>query len=67
MKRKSCDLAEVQVDAAKSRDLAPNGHGTHLSAVFVVHLPEGATVTVPAGFDAHAVFNQLLVVREALR
>ncbi len=36
-------------------------------AVFVVQLPQGASVSVPAGFDADEVFNLLLVVREALR
>ena len=36
-------------------------------SVFVVDLPEGARVSVPAGFDADEVFNLLLVVREALR
>jgi hypothetical protein len=67
MKQKSSGLAEVQVDAATSRALAPRGFGTNLSAVFVVDLPEGARVSVPAGFDADEVFNLLLVVREALR
>ncbi len=67
MKQKSSGLAEVQVDAATSRALVPRGFGAHLSAVFVVDLPEGARVSVPAGFDADEVFNLLLVVREALR
>jgi hypothetical protein len=36
-------------------------------AAFAVHLPEGATVAVPVGFDADEVFSLLIVVREALR
>ena len=57
--RTSSGLAEVQVDAATSRALAPRGFGTNLSAVFVVDLPEGARVSVPAGFDADEVFRFL--------
>ena len=67
MKQKSSGLAEVQVDAATSRALVPRGFGAHLSAVFVVDLPEGARVSVPAGFDAEEVLLLLTVVREALR
>lgn len=45
------------------RKFARPGSGS----VFVVDLPEGARVSVPARFDADEVFNLLLVVREALR
>ena len=67
MKRKASRLAEVQV--AGSRSLLPSqslpvpGAG----AGFVVQLPQGATVAVPAGFDAEEVLLLLTVVREALR
>ena len=67
MKRKASRLAEVQV--AGSRSLLPSpslpvpGTGTG----FVVQLPQGATVAVPAGFDAEELLLLLTVVREALR
>jgi hypothetical protein len=35
--------------------------------MFTVRLPEGATVIMPAGFDADEVFMLLTVVREAMR
>ena len=67
MKRKASRLAEVQV--AGSLSLLPSsslpvpGPG----AVFVVQLPQGASVAVPAGFDAQEVLLLLTAVREALR
>lgn len=68
MKRRSYGLAEVQLKPPRNRPapflIAP---GSGVSAAFAVHLPEGATVAVPAGFDADEVFALLTVVREALR
>ena len=67
MKRKASRLTEVQV--AESLSLLPaqslpvSGSG----AVFVVQLPQGSTVAVPAGFDAEEVLLLLTVVREASR
>ena len=64
MKRKCSRLAEVQLAHAQhpSAPARPSpGDG------FAVQLPEGATVTVPAGFEADEVFALLTVVREALR
>jgi len=67
MKRKSSRLAEVQVTGSRrqlpSHSLPAPGSG----AGFVVQLPQGATVAVPAGFDAEEVLLLLTVVREALR
>lgn len=68
MKRKSSGLTEVQLKHPRncsSPFLIPAGAGD--GAAFAVHLPEGATVAVPAGFDADEVFSLLIVVREALR
>ena len=64
MKRKYARLAEVQLDSprhAASPGLLATG------VTFAVQLPEGATVAVPAGFEAEEVFRLLTVVREALR
>ncbi len=64
MKRKYPRLTEVQLEGPSHTPLlgltVPGG-------VFVVQLREGATVAVPAGFDAAEVFRLLTVVREALR
>lgn len=68
MKRKSAGLTEVQLKQPRtgsSPHLMPPGSGG--GGAFAVHLPEGATVSVPAGFDADEVFALLVVVREALR
>ena len=68
MKHKSSGLTEVQLKHpcnGPSPFLIPPGSGG--GAAFAVHLPEGATVAVPAGFDADEVFALLTVVREALR
>ena len=68
MKRRSSGLTEVQLKhplRGPSPFLIPPGSGG--GAAFAVHLPEGATVAVPAGFDADEVFALLTVVREALR
>ena len=64
MKRKISRLAEVQLDPPHP-PLWPSGPVP--GAAFAVQLPEGATVAVPAGFDADEVFILLTVVREALR
>ena len=67
MKPKSSLLAEVQVAGAV--DLRPPSiwPAPGPGAGFLVHLPEGATVAVPAGFDGEEVLVLLTVVREALR
>lgn len=68
MKHRSSGLTEVQLQHplhVPSPFLIPPGSGG--GAAFAVHLPEGATVAVPAGFDADEVFALLTVVREALR
>ena len=68
MKRKSSGLTEVQLKQPRngpSPCLIPPG--SRASAAFAVHLPEGATVTIPAGFEADELFTLLLTVREALR
>ena len=66
MKQETVRLAEVEVEYE-----AKVGSATHrptdASPIFVVQLPEGAKVSVPAGFDADEVFVLLLAVREALR
>ena len=67
MKRPSSRLAEVQVAGAISVAPAPSWPPTGPGAGFLVHLPEGATVAVPAGFDGEEVMVLLTVVREALR
>jgi hypothetical protein len=64
MKQKHCELAEVQVDVPRHH-LTSDGIGA--DKLFTVCLPEGATVSVPAGFDADEVFMLLTVVREAMR
>ena len=67
MKRKCSRLAEVQLDDSLKVPspslIAPGSPG----AVFMLHLPEGAKVAVPAGFDADELFTLLIVAREALR
>ena len=67
MKRKSSHLAEVQVDGSTRLLPAPSLPVSVSGAVFVVQLPQGATVAVPAGFDAEELLLLLTVVREALR
>jgi len=64
MKQKYCELAEVQVEVPRHH-LTPDWPGA--DKMFTVRLPEGATVAVPAGFDADEVFMLLMVVREALQ
>jgi hypothetical protein len=68
MKRKCSGLAEVHLqhpgNGPSSCLLLP---GSGASAAFAVHLPEGATVTIPAGFDADELFTLLFTVREVLR
>lgn len=68
MKRRTAPLAEV--------DLASTGpqHATPLltsppggPGPFVIQLPEGATVTVPSGFEFDEALALLTLVREALR
>ena len=65
MKRPSSRLAEVQVAGAISVAPAPSWPPTGPGAGFLVHLPKGATVAVPAGFDAQEVLVLLTLVREA--
>ena len=67
MKRKASRLAEVQVAGSLSRLPSPSLPVPGPGAGFLVQLPQGATVAVPAGFDAEAVLLLLTVVREALR
>lgn len=67
MKRKSSLLAEVQVAGSLSRLPSPSLPAAGPGAVFVVQLPQGATVAVPARFDSEEVLLLLTVVREALR
>ncbi len=67
MKRKASRLAEVQVAGSLSLLPCTSLPATGPGAVFVVPLPQGATVAVPAGFDAEEVLLLLTVVREALR
>lgn len=65
MKRNCSGLAEVQLKHPRNGPLPfciPLGSGGSAA-----YLPEGATVTVPIGFDAEEVFVLLTVVREALR
>ena len=66
MKRKASRLAEVQVAGSRSLLRSPSLPVSGSGAGFVVQLPQGATVGVPAGFDAEEVLL-LTVVREALR
>ena len=67
MKRKTSRLAEVQVDGSTRLLPSPSLPGPGSGTGFVVQLPQGATVAVPAGFDAEEVLLLLTVVREALR
>ena len=68
MKRKASRLAEVEVAGSLSHRLpSPSLPATGPGAGFVVQLPQGATVAVPAGFDAEELLLLLTVVREALR
>jgi hypothetical protein len=64
MKRKHSDFTEVQLDVPRHQ-LTPDLVAAE--RMFTVRLPEGATITVPGGFDADEVFILLTVVREALR
>lgn len=62
MKRKYTRLAEVQLD----RPLPGSSPALLRSwAAFTVQLPTGASIAVPAGFDADELFILLTVVREA--
>ena len=67
MKRQSSRLAEVQVAGAGSLAPAPSWPTTSPGGAYLVHLPEGVTVAVPAGFDGEEVMLLLTVVREAWR
>jgi hypothetical protein len=67
MKRKASRLAEVQVAGSLSRLPSPSLPAAGPRVVFLVQLPQGATVAVPAGFDAEEVLLLLTVVREAVR
>jgi hypothetical protein len=65
MKRKSSGLAEVQVDRAQSPASSCISLPAGSRPSFLVHLPGGATVAVPAGFDANELLVLLTLVREA--
>lgn len=67
MKRKCSRLAEVQLDHALNNACPSSMALGAPGAAFTLHLPEDATVAVPAGFDADELFTLLIVVREALR
>ena len=67
MKRPSSRLAEVQVAGARSLAPTPSWPATSPGGAYLVHLPEGVTVAVPAGFDGEEVMVLLTVVREVLR
>jgi len=67
MKRPSSRLAEVQVTGAVSVAPSPSWPAASPGGAFLVHLPEGVTVAVPAGFEGEEVLVLLTVVREALR
>lgn len=69
MKRKAAPLAEVELLPAPQGCAAPRppSSGPGGAASFVIQLPEGATVTVPAGFDFDEALALLTLVREALR
>ncbi len=67
MKRKKPCLTEVQVAGVPVLVPSPTWPASGAGAGFLVHLAEGATVAVPAGFDADEVFLLLLAVREVLR
>ena len=60
-------VLEIPVTAVAGNATAVPLVAGSADTVFAVHLPEGATVAVPAGFDAEEVFALLTVVREALR
>ena len=64
MKRKCSRLTEVQLDAATHDSFSLTGSTG--AAVFTVRLPNGAGVTVPAGFDADELFTLLVVIQESL-
>jgi len=61
MKRKASRLAEVQVAGSLSLLPSPRLPVPGAGAVFVVQLPQGATVAVPAGFDAEEAGVNLLL------
>ena len=67
MKRKTSHLAEVQLDEPGTVAGHLEAGAARTAPPFVVRLPEGATVAVPAGFAAEEVLLLLTVVREALR
>ncbi|MEN9576840.1 MAG: hypothetical protein RL514_4695 [Verrucomicrobiota bacterium] len=67
MKRKASRLAEVEVAGSLSRLPPPSLPAAGSGTTFLVQLPQGATVAVPAGFDAEEVLLLPTVVREALR
>ena len=67
MKRKPSRLAEVQVAGAVHLTPASLWPATNPGAGFLVHLPAGVTVAVPAGFAGEEVMVLLTVVREAWR
>ena len=65
MKRKCRRLSEVQIDST-SHSLLPLANEGRDDRVFIVRLPQGATIRVPSGFDADELFTLLVIVEEAL-
>ena len=64
MKRKR-SLTEVQLTPALNDSPASSPDAPAQSA-FPVRLPEGAVVSIPAGFDPEELLSLLVVLREAL-
>ena len=64
MNSKSIRLAEVQLVRSSHTSSSTR---TLTERSYSVHLPDGASVTLPADFDADQLFILLTVVREALQ
>lgn len=67
MKRRPTLLSEVELVPNSPPGGKPLPTGPTPGAPFVVQLPEGATVSVPAGFDFDEALALLTLVREATR
>jgi len=65
VKRKCSRLAEVQIQSP-SESISPLPACNGLQKTFLVRLPKGAVVVVPAGFDPDELFTLLVVLQEAL-
>jgi hypothetical protein len=64
VKGKRPRLAEVQIQSP-SDSVAPLA-GAGIQKAFTIHLPQGASVLVPAGFDPDELMALLVVLQEAL-